>query len=84
MDQCPGRNQNQRSTIPGQVGLIDATLLFFISAATTDAVGLAIVQSQIVASSVGVNEAAFRVLDLAIGCFFAGLAGASTLITTWY
>lgn len=65
------------------MGLIDATLLFFISAAATDAV-VAIVQSQIVASSVGVNEAAFRVLDLAIGCFFAGLAGASTLITTWY
>jgi branched-chain amino acid transport system permease protein len=36
----------------------------------------AIAQSYLVASSVGINEAAFRVLALAIGCFFAGIAGA--------
>jgi branched-chain amino acid transport system permease protein len=36
----------------------------------------AIAQSHLVASSVGINEARFRVLALAVGCFFAGLAGA--------
>jgi branched-chain amino acid transport system permease protein len=36
----------------------------------------AIAQSYLVASSVGINEAGFRVLALAIGCFFAGIAGA--------
>ena len=36
----------------------------------------AIAQSHSVASSVGINEAGFRVLALAIGCFFAGIAGA--------
>jgi branched-chain amino acid transport system permease protein len=36
----------------------------------------AISQSHLVASSVGINEARFRVLALAVGCFFAGLAGA--------
>jgi len=38
----------------------------------------AIAQSHMVASSVGINEAYYRVLALAVGCFFAGLAGA------WY
>jgi branched-chain amino acid transport system permease protein len=37
----------------------------------------AIAQSYLVASSVGINEAGFRVLALATGCFFAGIAGAS-------
>jgi branched-chain amino acid transport system permease protein len=36
----------------------------------------AISQSYLVASSVGINEAGFRVLALAVGCFFAGIAGA--------
>jgi len=36
----------------------------------------AISQSYLVASSVGINEAGSRVLALAIGCFFAGIAGA--------
>ncbi|MCG6880732.1 MAG: branched-chain amino acid ABC transporter permease [Deltaproteobacteria bacterium] len=36
----------------------------------------AIAQSHLVASSVGINEAGFRVLALAVGCFFAGIAGA--------
>jgi branched-chain amino acid transport system permease protein len=35
-----------------------------------------IAQSYLVASSVGINEAGYRILALAIGCFFAGLAGA--------
>jgi branched-subunit amino acid ABC-type transport system permease component len=37
----------------------------------------AIEQSHSVASSVGINEARYRVLALAVGCFFAGLAGAA-------
>jgi branched-chain amino acid transport system permease protein len=36
----------------------------------------AISQSYLVASSVGINEAGFRVLALAVGCFFSGIAGA--------
>lgn len=35
----------------------------------------AIAQSHMVAASVGINEASFRVLALAVGSFFAGLAG---------
>lgn len=37
----------------------------------------AIAQSYLVASSVGINEARHKVLALAIGCFFVGLAGAA-------
>ncbi len=37
-----------------------------------------VAQSYLVASSVGINEAGLRVLSFAVGCFFAGLAGA------WY
>lgn len=37
---------------------------------------LAIAQSPIVAQSVGINEQFYRVFALAVGCFFAGLAGA--------
>lgn len=36
----------------------------------------AISESYMIASSVGINEVRFRVLSLAVGCFFAGLAGA--------
>ena len=36
----------------------------------------AIAQSHLVASSVGINEARYRVLAVGVGCFFAGLAGA--------
>lgn len=37
----------------------------------------AIDQSHLVARSIGINEARYRVLALGIGCFFAGLAGAA-------
>jgi branched-chain amino acid transport system permease protein len=37
----------------------------------------AIAQSHLVASSVGINEAWFRILAVGVGCFFAGLAGAA-------
>ena len=36
---------------------------------------MAIAQSPLVASSIGINETKFRVLAFAVGCFFAGLAG---------
>ena len=36
----------------------------------------AIAQSHLVASSVGINESGFRVLAIAVGCFFAGIDGA--------
>ncbi|MBN2062049.1 MAG: branched-chain amino acid ABC transporter permease [Deltaproteobacteria bacterium] len=35
----------------------------------------AIEQSYLVAASVGINEAKYRIIVLAVGCFFAGLAG---------
>jgi len=36
----------------------------------------AVAQSYMLASSVGINEARYRILALAVGCFFAGIAGA--------
>lgn len=36
----------------------------------------AVAQSHLAASSIGINEGAARTLALAIGCFFAGIAGA--------
>lgn len=36
----------------------------------------AIAQSYMVAGSVGINEVFYRILAVAVGCFFAGLAGA--------
>jgi branched-chain amino acid transport system permease protein len=37
----------------------------------------AIAQSHLVASSVGINEGFYRIFAVGVGCFFAGLAGAS-------
>lgn len=37
----------------------------------------AIAQSHTVASSVGINETGYRILAVAVGCFFVGLMGAS-------
>jgi branched-chain amino acid transport system permease protein len=42
----------------------------------------AIAQSPMAASSVGINEGFYRVLVLAVGCFFAGLAGAASAFYT--
>jgi len=38
---------------------------------------MAIAQSPLVASSIGISEKKFRVLAFAVGCFFAGLAGSA-------
>ena len=51
-------------------------VLYRIENSRTGMCWRAIAQSHLVASSVGINEARFRVLALAVGCFFAGLAGA--------
>jgi len=37
---------------------------------------MAVAQSHLAASSIGINEGAARILALGIGCFFAGIAGA--------
>ena len=37
----------------------------------------AVAQSHVVASSVGISEGFYRILAVGVGCFFAGLAGAS-------
>jgi branched-chain amino acid transport system permease protein len=38
---------------------------------------MAIAQSPVVATSIGISETKFRVLAFAVGCFFAGLAGSA-------
>jgi branched-chain amino acid transport system permease protein len=47
----------------------------------------AIAQSYLVASSVGINEAFYRIVAVGVGCFFAGLAGAAyghyNLLLSW-
>jgi branched-chain amino acid transport system permease protein len=37
----------------------------------------AVAQSHLVASSIGINESFYRILAVAVGCFFVGLAGAA-------
>ena len=37
----------------------------------------AIAQSHLVASSIGINEAGYRIMVVGVGCFFAGLIGAA-------
>jgi len=70
------------------LGLTLLCLIFMVRFETCR-IGLtikAIAQSHTVASSVGINEAAYRILILSIGCFFAGIAGAGyahyTLVLT--
>ncbi len=57
--------------------LVCLLVLYRIEHSRTGMTWKAIAQSHLVASSVGINEAGFRVLALAVGCFFAGIAGAS-------
>jgi branched-chain amino acid transport system permease protein len=59
--------------------LLTMACLFFLYRVETSRTGTnwsAISQSYLVASSVGINEARYRVMALAVGCFFAGIAGA--------
>ena len=57
--------------------LLSLLALYRIEHSRTGMTWKAIAQSYMVASSVGVNEAGSRVLAFAVGCFFAGIAGAS-------
>ncbi|MFH1241825.1 MAG: branched-chain amino acid ABC transporter permease [Pseudomonadota bacterium] len=57
--------------------LVSLLVLYRIEHSRIGMTWKAIAQSYLVASSVGINEAGSRVLGLAIGCFFAGIAGAS-------
>ncbi len=57
--------------------LVSLLILYRIEHSRIGMTWKAIAQSYLVASSVGINEAGSRVLALAVGCFFAGIAGAS-------
>ena len=57
--------------------LVSLLVLYRIEHSRIGMTWKAIAQSYLVASSVGINEAGSRVLALAVGCFFAGIAGAS-------
>jgi branched-chain amino acid transport system permease protein len=57
--------------------LVSLLVLYRIEHSRIGMTWKAIAQSYLVASSVGINEAGSRVLALAIGCFFAGIAGAT-------
>lgn len=59
--------------------LLTLFCLFFLYRVEHSRTGIcwrAISQSYLVGSSVGINEGKFRVLALAVGCFFVGIAGA--------
>jgi len=55
--------------------LICLWLLYRIENSRIGMTWKSIAQSYMVASSVGINERRYRVLALAVGCFFAGIAG---------
>jgi branched-chain amino acid transport system permease protein len=50
-------------------------ILYRIERSRTGMNWMAIAQSPLVASSIGINETKYRVLAFTVGCFFAGLAG---------
>lgn len=58
------------------VTLVSLLVLYRLETCRVGMTWKAVAQSYLIASSVGVNEAFFRVYALAVGCFFAGLAGA--------
>ena len=51
-------------------------VLYRIERSRTGMNWMAIAQSPLVASSIGISETKFRMLAFGVGCFFAGLAGA--------
>jgi branched-chain amino acid transport system permease protein len=55
--------------------LISLIVLYRLEVSRTGRNLKAIEQSYLVAGSVGINEVKYRVLAVAVGCFFAGLAG---------
>ena len=59
------------------MALISAVALYRFESSRIGTNLKAIAQSHVVASSVGINEGFYRILAVGVGCFFAGLAGAS-------
>ena len=57
--------------------LLTILILYRLEKSRTGMNWMAIAQSPLVASSVGISETRFRVLAFAVGCFFAGLAGSA-------
>ena len=57
------------------VTLLSILVLYRLEKSRTGMNWMAIAQSPLVASSVGISEARFRILAFAVGCFFAGLSG---------
>jgi len=58
------------------VTLVSLLVLYRLETCRVGTTWKAVAQSYLIASSVGVNEAFYRVYALAVGCFFAGLSGA--------
>jgi branched-chain amino acid transport system permease protein len=58
------------------LALISIVILYRIEFSRIGTNLKAISQSHVVASSVGINEGFYRILAVAVGCFFVGLAGA--------
>jgi len=59
------------------LALLTLLILYRIERSRTGMNWMAIAQSPLVASSIGISETKFRVLAFAVGCFFAGLAGSA-------
>lgn len=57
--------------------LLTIAVLFRLERSRSGVNWMAIAQSPLVASSIGISETKFRVLAFAVGCFFAGLAGSA-------
>ena len=56
--------------------LLTLLVLYRIEQSRIGMTSKAVAQSHLAASSIGINEGGARILALAIGCFFAGIAGA--------
>ena len=56
--------------------LVCLIALYRLEACRIGTILKAIAQSDLIASSVGINEAWYRIFVVGVGCFFAGLAGA--------
>jgi branched-chain amino acid transport system permease protein len=57
------------------LAFVSLLVLYRLERSRTGMNWMAIAQSPLVASSIGISETKFRVLAFAVGCFFAGLAG---------
>jgi branched-chain amino acid transport system permease protein len=55
--------------------LVTLLILYRLEKSRTGMIWMAIAQSPLVASSIGISETKFRVLAFTVGCFFVGLVG---------